>query len=73
MAWSGNPNHNNDLNRSIPLQTLSRILDVDATFVSLQQDPRPADKAVLEQRADIVDLTAHLADFVETGGPGQLP
>jgi tetratricopeptide (TPR) repeat protein len=66
LVWSGNPNHGNDLNRSIPLQTLSRILDIDATFVSLQKDPRPTDKAILEKRADIVDLTAHLTDFVET-------
>ncbi len=50
----------------MPLQTLSRILDVDATFVSLQKDPRPDDKAVLRERTDIVDLTAHLTDFADT-------
>jgi len=66
LVWSGSPAHANDLDRSIPLQTLSRILDVDATFISLQKDPRPADKAILEQRADIVDLTADLTDFIET-------
>lgn len=66
LVWSGNPDHDNDRNRSISLQTTSRILDVDATFVSLQKDPRPADKAMLEQRTDIVDLTTHLTDFVET-------
>ena len=56
----------NDRNRSIPLHVLSSILDLDATFVSLQKDPRPDDKAVLLERAEIVDLTAHLTDFVET-------
>jgi tetratricopeptide (TPR) repeat protein len=66
LVWSGNPDHSNDLNRSIPLQTFSRILDVDATFVSLQKDPRPNDKAVLEKRPNIIDLTEHFADFVET-------
>jgi len=66
LVWSGNPNHKNDRNRSIPLRTLSRILDVDATFVSLQKDARPDDKAILLERPDIVDLTAHLTDFVET-------
>ena len=45
---------------------LSRVLDVDATFVSLQKDPRPDDKATLLARTDIVDLTEHLTDFVET-------
>lgn len=66
LVWSGSPAHANDLHRSISLQALSRILDVDATFISLQKDPRPADKAILEQRADIVDLTADLTDFIAT-------
>jgi tetratricopeptide (TPR) repeat protein len=66
LVWSGNPKHNNDHNRSVPLQMLSRILDVDATFVSLQKDPRPGDQAVLLDRTDIVDLTTHLTDFAET-------
>jgi ADP-heptose:LPS heptosyltransferase len=56
----------NDHNRSIALQTFSRILDVDATFVSLQKDPKPDDKTVLLERTAIVDLTAHLTDFTDT-------
>ena len=66
LVWSGNPKHGNDRNRSIPLRTLSRILDVDACFVSLQKDARSDDRAVLRERTDIIDLTAHLTDFVET-------
>jgi ADP-heptose:LPS heptosyltransferase len=50
----------------MPLKLLTRLLDVDATFLSLQRDPRPDDKAVLAERADIVELTAHLTDFSET-------
>jgi len=50
---------------TISLRSLSRILDVDATFISLQTDPRPDDKALLEQ-TDIVELTTHLTDFAET-------
>jgi hypothetical protein len=65
LVWSGSPIHANDHNRSIPLRTFSRILDVDATFVSLQKDVRPDDKALLEQ-TDIIDLTADLTDFAET-------
>jgi tetratricopeptide (TPR) repeat protein len=65
LAWSGNANHKNDFNRSTSLRLLSRILDVDATFVSLQKDPRAPDKALLEQTG-IVDLTLDLADFAET-------
>jgi tetratricopeptide (TPR) repeat protein len=66
MVWFGNPKHRNDHNRSIPLRSLTRILDVDATFVSLQKDPRSGDKEILLERTDIVDLTAHLTDFMET-------
>lgn len=66
LVWSGNPKHRNDHNRSIPLRTLSRILDVEATFVSLQKDPRPDDKEALLELPDIIDVTADLTDFAET-------
>ncbi|WP_426409962.1 tetratricopeptide repeat protein [Bradyrhizobium ganzhouense] len=66
LVWSGDPYHVNDETRSIPLRTLSRILDVDASFISLQKAPRPNDAAVLRERSDIVDLTADLTDFAET-------
>jgi tetratricopeptide (TPR) repeat protein len=66
LVWSGNPRHDNDHNRSIPLRLLTPLLDVDATFVSLQKDPRPDDKATLLERTEIIDLTTHLTDFVET-------
>jgi tetratricopeptide (TPR) repeat protein/ADP-heptose:LPS heptosyltransferase len=66
LVWSGNPKHNNDRNRSIPLRLLAPILDLDATFISLQKDLRPDDRAVLMQRREIVDFTANLTDFSET-------
>jgi tetratricopeptide (TPR) repeat protein len=66
LVWSGNPKHTNDHNRSIPLQMFSRILGADATFVSLQKDPRPDDRAVLLQQSAIVDPTADLTDLAET-------
>ena len=66
LVWSGNPRQANDRNRSMALRTLTRLLDVDATFVSLQIDPRPDDKVILGDRTDIVDLTVDLIDFVET-------
>jgi ADP-heptose:LPS heptosyltransferase len=66
LVWSGNPKHGNDHNRSLPLRALSRILDADATFVSLQKDPRPDDKALLLERSEIVDVSAQLTDFADT-------
>jgi tetratricopeptide (TPR) repeat protein len=65
LVWSGNPNHGNDYNRSIPLCMLAPLLDAGATFVSLQKDPRADDKTILEQ-SGVIDLTHHLADFAET-------
>jgi tetratricopeptide (TPR) repeat protein len=66
LVWSGNPAHGNDRNRSIPLRRLSRILDVDVTFVSLQKNPKASDQATLLEHPDIIDLTADLADFSDT-------
>jgi tetratricopeptide (TPR) repeat protein len=66
LAWSGNPQHKDDHNRSLPLRALAPLFDCDATFVSLQKDPRPADEAFLRERLEIVDLSEHLTDFAAT-------
>ncbi len=66
LVWSGNPKHNNDRNRSLSLRLLAPILDLEATFVSLQKEPRPDDRAVLDERKTIIDFTADLTDFAET-------
>jgi tetratricopeptide repeat protein/glycosyl transferase family 9 (putative heptosyltransferase) len=66
LVWSGNPAHLNDHNRSMALKTLSPILDLDATFVSLQKEPREPDKEFLRERPDILDVSEHLTDFVAT-------
>jgi tetratricopeptide (TPR) repeat protein len=65
VVWSGGRALPTDGNRSMSLQALTGLLELDATFVSLQKDPRPNDKATLERTA-IIDLTAHLTDFSET-------
>ncbi|CCD87867.1 putative TPR domain protein; O-GlcNAc transferase related protein [Bradyrhizobium sp. ORS 285] len=67
LVWSGNPGHSNDRNRSVPLQLLTRLLDIDAQFVSLQKDVRESDRDVLAG-LDIVDTTESLADFDDTAG-----
>jgi tetratricopeptide (TPR) repeat protein len=65
LVWSGNPNHKNDHNRSVPLGILSELLDLDATFVSLQKDPSEDDRALLS-RSEVIDHTDRLTDFTET-------
>ena len=65
MLFRSNPHHRNDHNRSTSLRVLSRLLDVDATFVSLQKDPRPDDKAELD-KTGIIDWTAEFKDLADT-------
>jgi tetratricopeptide (TPR) repeat protein len=66
LVWSGSSTHVNDRNRSVPLAIVNPLLDLDARFVSLQKDPRPADRAFLDARREIVDPTSQLTDFTET-------
>src|SRR6266404_2753524 len=66
LVWSGNPNHTNDRNRSIALEALLPLLEVKASFVSLQKDVRSADRAVLDQRKEILDIGPELKSFVDT-------
>ncbi len=65
LVWSGNPLHTNDHNRSIPLRVLLPLLNADATFISLQKDPRAEDRAAL-QTSGIIDLSSGLTDYAET-------
>jgi tetratricopeptide (TPR) repeat protein len=66
LVWSGNPLHSNDRGRSTSLRKMSAIFDSRARFYSLQKDPRPEDTTTLQERGDVIDLTEHLTDFVET-------
>jgi tetratricopeptide (TPR) repeat protein len=66
LAWAGNPGHKNDQNRSIGLGPFMPLLDIDATFVSLQKDVRAADAAVLNGRRDLVHFGDALANFSDT-------
>jgi tetratricopeptide (TPR) repeat protein len=66
LVWSGNPAHFNDRNRSMSLRQMSASFDDRARFYSLQKDPRPEDTTTLQERSDVIDLTEHLTDFVET-------
>ena len=74
-AWSGRAIRNT---RAITAaqclsQFMARLLDVDGAFVSLQKDPRPDDKALLDEHTDIIDLSAGLTDFLQTAALDILP
>ncbi|HZR60887.1 MAG TPA: tetratricopeptide repeat protein [Xanthobacteraceae bacterium] len=67
IAWSGNPIHHNDHNRSIGLRAFLPLLaGVDAAFVSLQREVRAADAALLRERSDILHFGKELKDYADT-------
>ena len=67
LVWAGRTTHNNDLNRSIPLELLAPLLrERDATFVSLQRELRDGDEAILRAHPDVVRLGEELIDFADT-------
>jgi tetratricopeptide (TPR) repeat protein len=68
VAWSGNPSHKGDRERSIAAsQLLPQLLIPGVRLYSLQKDLRAADApAMAALGEDIVDLTPMLADFSDT-------
>ncbi len=66
LAWSGNPSHLRDGDRSVALETLLPLLELDASFVSVQKDVRDADATVLAARSDILQVGGKLKDFADT-------
>jgi hypothetical protein len=66
LAWSGNPVHPNDHNRSIELRSLLPLLNFDATYVSLQQDVRANDATILSARRDLLHFGPELKSLSDT-------
>lgn len=66
LAWSGNPGHLNDRNRSVALAELAALLALPCTFVSLQKAPHKADLAVLRAHPEVLDFGDELGDFADT-------
>lgn len=66
IAWSGNPQHMNDANRSCPLSAFAPLFEVGgASFYSLQ--PGGGDRLKAEAAArGVRDLTEALGDFADT-------
>jgi tetratricopeptide (TPR) repeat protein len=65
LAWSGNPNHANDSNRSMRFEQIEPILAEDAAWISLQKQVRPADAARLQQTGSIQRIGEELTDFAD--------
>ncbi len=67
LAWRGNPSHINDARRSCPAAIFLRVAQgvTSMQFFSLQLQPTPEEKLLLEQM-NIIDLTADLDNFADT-------
>ena len=68
LVWSGERSHDNDLNRSIRLETLAPLLDLPGiAFVSLQHEVREEDAALLQGRSDaLLPIGPKFKDFADT-------
>jgi tetratricopeptide (TPR) repeat protein len=66
IAWAGNAKHLRDRERSIDLRDLLPLLDIGATFVSLQKEVRAADMTTLKESAEIIHLGHQLENFSDT-------
>jgi hypothetical protein len=67
LVWCGDRSHDNDLNRSLPLENLLPLLDgPGASFVSLQRPVRDEDRSVLQSRPDVVHLGDRFGNFADT-------
>ncbi len=66
LVWAGNPEHVNDMRRSLDLAALAPVLDVPGvSFASLQVGPRSADLKKHRERK-ILDLSPDFSDFVDS-------
>jgi tetratricopeptide (TPR) repeat protein len=66
LAWSGNPNHDNDRNRSIALHRLAPLFEgSSASFISIQRDVRGDDAQTLAG-SRITHVGDQLEDFADT-------
>jgi tetratricopeptide (TPR) repeat protein len=66
LAWSGNPSHLNDRNRSIAFARLAPLFSVPARFISIQRDVRGDDAAALAAEPRLAHLGGELESFADT-------
>jgi len=67
IVWRGNPSHQNDRFRSVPLEQLLPLMQMPGVaFYSLQKGAGREQLAALSDRLQIIDLSEHLNDFDDT-------
>jgi Tfp pilus assembly protein PilF len=66
VVWSGSAKHKNDLNRSMDLATIAPLFSADTHWISLQQEPRDGEAALLRQFDRFIHYGDALSDFSDT-------
>jgi hypothetical protein len=67
LSWSGNADHVNDRQRSMPPQALAPLVGLDGvSLVSLQKDKRTGDDEFLRAHPQIADVAADLHSYADT-------
>jgi tetratricopeptide (TPR) repeat protein len=66
IAWSGNSNHFNDRNRSIPFAQLAPLFSAPARLVSIQRDVRSEDAEKLASESRVTHVGGELINFTDT-------
>jgi hypothetical protein len=66
IAWSGNPAHDNDRNRSLPFGALAPLFTTGASFIGIQRDLRSEDAARLAAETRLIHVGGELDDFNDT-------
>jgi hypothetical protein len=66
LVWSGDPRHQNDKHRSIPLAELMAVLPLGLEYFSLQPEIRDSDRQALDDYDRLVHFGPELKDFSDT-------
>jgi tetratricopeptide (TPR) repeat protein len=67
VVWSGNPEHMNDRNRSIPLSRLAPLWSAGmARFLAVQRELRSGDAELLAHEPGVTEIGTELNDFADT-------
>jgi tetratricopeptide (TPR) repeat protein len=72
LVWSGNPQHQNDRNRSLSLARLLEHLPDGGNYVSLQKELRGEDRDILDRDGRVRFVGDGLTDFTETAALSRL-
>ncbi len=66
LAWSGNPQHPDDANRSASLQSLLPWLPAELEWIVIQKEIRPEDQAFLQNWEGVRLFPEELTNFSQT-------